>query len=64
MNESRAPTEDKGTKTIAYQTMHDVLIFLPLLVTLFRLKMQTGCSSRRAISRKRDVPWKLVFREY
>jgi hypothetical protein len=49
---------------IAYQTMYSVSIFLPLLVALFRLKMQDGCSSRRASSRKRYVSWKLVFREY
>ncbi|KUJ08009.1 MFS general substrate transporter [Mollisia scopiformis] len=48
----------------AYHAIYAISIFLPLLVVLFRLKMQDGLLFRKSNSKKRHVPWKLVLRKF
>jgi MFS family permease len=49
---------------IAYHAMYSIFIFLPLLVILFRLKMQDARLFRKSNFKKQHVPWKLVIQKY
>jgi MFS family permease len=49
---------------IAYHAMYSISTFLPLLVILFRLKMQDARLFRKSNFKKRHVPWKLVIQKY
>lgn len=49
---------------VAYHAMYSISIILPLIVVLFRLKMQDGLLFSRSNFKKRHIPWSLVLRKY
>ncbi|QDS75349.1 hypothetical protein FKW77_002134 [Venturia effusa] len=49
---------------VAYHAMYSISILLPLIVVLFRLKMQDGLLFSLSNFKKRTIPWSLVLRKY
>ncbi|KAF2722658.1 MFS general substrate transporter [Polychaeton citri CBS 116435] len=49
---------------VAYHAMYSIGIFLPLLVILFRVRMQDGRLFERSNFQKRRIPWTLLLRKY
>lgn len=49
---------------VAFHAMYSVAIFLPIIVVLFRLKMQDGRLFEKSNFKKRHIPWMLVVRRY
>lgn len=49
---------------IAFHAIYGVSIFLPMLVVVFRWRMQDGKLFERSNIRKRTVPWSLLLKKY
>lgn len=49
---------------VAYHAMYSISIFLPLLVVLFRLKMQDALLFQQSNFRRNRIPWLLVLRKF